>query len=180
MGSAAQHASLGGRGRRAFGLALVASGAAGIALGLAIFAPVPTWLYTLGSGGGSVPGIPFMVPVCGALLTLVDRPWRRRAGWAGVAYGVFVVVAAASIAIGIPWSKNASDTFLLLGVYAAIPLDVALFVLCITTGIALMRTQDESGGIAVRRLSPRSMVFGSLSIAGLVLGVFALTLSWPR
>ena len=180
MGSAAQHASLGSRGRRAFGLALAASGAAGIALGLAIFAPVPAWLCTLGSGVGSVPGIPFTVPVCGALLTLVDRPWRRRAGWAGVAYGVFVVVAAASLAIGIPWSKNASDTFLLLGVYAAIPLDFALFVLCITTGIALMRTQEESDGIAVRRLSPRSMVFGSLAIAGLVLVVFALMLSWPR
>jgi len=118
--------------------------------------------------------------VCGALLTLVDRPWRGRAGWIGVAYGVFVVVATASIAIGIPWSKNASDTFLLLGVYAAIPLDVALFVLSITTGIALMRTQDESDGIAVRRLSSRSMVFGSLAIAGLVLVVFALMLSWPR
>jgi hypothetical protein len=165
--SAAQHVSPGSRARLAVGLVLIASGAAGVALGLAIFAPVPAWLYVLGSGVGSVPGIPFMVPVCGALLTLVDRPWRARAGWAGVVYGVLVGVATASMTFGIPWSKDAVDAFLLLGIYAMLPLDIAVFVLSIATGVALLRTKEEPGGIAVRRLSARLMVF-------------ALMLSWPR
>lgn len=186
MESAAQYASLGSRGRRAVGLSLVASGAGGIIFVLTIFAPflaqvvLPDWLSMLASGAGNVPGAVFILPVCGALLTRVDRPWRRRAGWAGITYAAFVAAAMTSGANGVPWSEDAFNALLFLGVYAVLPLDVAVFVLSIFTGVALLRTRDEPDGIAVRRLSPRSIVYGSLAIAGLALVVFALTVYWPR
>ena len=116
MGTAAPDTPLGRRGRSAVGLALVASGAVGISALVAYFVGAPIdWLYMLALGVASVPvpGAVFIVPLCGALLALVDRPWRRRAGWASVAYRAFVVAWVMSVIAGVPWSKNASDTFLL-------------------------------------------------------------------
>ena len=181
MESAAKHASLGNRGRRAVGLALVASGAVGITGLVSYFAGAPTdWLFMLASGVAGVLGAIFIVPVCGALLALVARPWLRRIGWASVVYGALVVVWAMSVIAGVPWSKDVGDVFLLLGVYAALPLDVAVFILSITTGAALLRTQEEPGGIAVRRFSPRAIVYGSIALVSLALMAFGLMVLWAR
>ncbi|KAF0209545.1 MAG: hypothetical protein Q8S43_02615 [Actinomycetota bacterium] len=183
MGTATPDSLLGRRGRSAVGLALVASGAVGIGL-LVVYvvgAPVDVlYMLALGVAIASVPGAVFIVPICGALLALIDRPWRRRVGWAGLAYGALVVVWVMSVIADVPWSKNVSDTFLLLGVYAALPLAVAVFALSIATGVALLRPKGESAGIEVRRLWSRSIIYGLLAVLGFALVVFGLMVLWAR
>jgi hypothetical protein len=177
MGTATPDALLHRRGRSAVGLALVASGVVGISL-LVVYvvgAPIDVlYMLALGVAIASVPGALFIVPLCGVLLALIDRPWRRRVGWASLAHGALLVVWVMSVIAGVPWSKNVSDTFLLLGVYAALPLDVAVFALSIVTGVALLRTKDDPDGIAVRRLSSRFIVYGLLGVVGFALVVFGL------
>lgn len=136
------------------------------------------WLYSLALGVPlvDVAGAVYIIPLCGVLLLRVDRPWRRRVGWVSCAYGALVIVWVMSMIAGVPWSKNAIDTALLV-VYAGLPLCLAVFTLSITSGAALLRSVDDPDGIAVRGLSSRQMVYGSFAVAGVALAVFGLLLS---